>query len=360
VQNVGDVVIVRAVMNKPFAGSYIFLSNYNTKTIVYPVAKIPDPAYGAIAFADDSLMELRYPLGYNFATPEERIYVMHLRKWAIENLNLPAAATDNVAVATKFPVTARPGTKFSLLKDVSDRKYYDVVGEVRKIYTQASFGDVYITDYTTNSLFFDYQQNQVSKDNGQDGDEFGYTGQNIPKAPWLGPYGKMTIQVHLYPPHNAAVVEVGDIVFIKNALVRFRNEKYLEATLHEDRSNPDRIDVRKIHDPHDERVLALMERREEYHAKEGNRATAGVNKPGVSKAEKKRLKRARNQEAMAASKKAKISSTHSAVINSMIGEAMGPNTSSPSLPGLATVKANSWLNENGTLSLSLSRYDFHL
>jgi hypothetical protein len=322
VQRIGDIIIIRGLRNKLYAGSYVLLSNWATKSTVYPADKIPDPAFGAVAYAEDQpqMLELKTPLKLNIVTPEERLYVMQLRRWALQNLDPQFALVQNIArEINTAPLNAPTGPrlKLSLLKDVKDGKYYDLIGEVRKFWTEPRSGDVYITDYTSNSLFFDYQQNPTSNEyseDGQDGDAYNYTeSYNRPKTSWPGPFGKMALQVHLWPPHNAAVIEEGDYVFIKNALVRFRNGKYLEASLHQDNKNEDQIDVRKLSST-DERLGPLLQRRREYLAKEDERLVAagkhvvgGTSKPKLSNAEKKKLKRVKRQQAVAeAAKKAKL------------------------------------------------------
>jgi protection-of-telomeres protein 1 len=363
VQRIGDIIIIRRVQNKGYAGSFVLLSNWQTKSTVYPADKIPDPGFGAVAYAEEQpqMLELKVPLKPNPVSPEERLYVIHLRQWALKNLDLNTTLIQNTTRLTNAAPSSAPrgpGQKLSLLKDVKDAKYYDLIGEVRKFWTEPRSGDIYITDYTANSLFFDYQRDPTENENGQDGqdgDTYNYTeSHNTPKTLWLGPFGKMSLQVHLWPPHNAAVVEVGDYVFIKNALVRFRNGKYLEATLHQDRKNEDQIDVRKLSST-DERLAPLLQRRKEHLAKENERVemdgkhrTGGGIKSKLSNAEKKKLKRARKQQAAAETmKKAKF--THGE------GETLGTvDFFEPKVSESTKVKANRWLNENGNVFTSVS------
>jgi protection-of-telomeres protein 1 len=358
VQAIGDIVILRAIARKPFAGGHVLLSNWGTQSIVYPHGKIPVPAFGAVAYTEDKscpLVELKTPPGNNVASPEMRLYVIHLRQWALTNLDQHAASVQNIALAqvnaagkgTAAPQNAPTGpkTKFSLLSHVQHGRYYDLVGEVRKIYAspERKFADLYITDYTENVQFFDYQRNGSEMVDGQDGDEFNYAGNgSTPKTSWSGPFGKRTMQIRCWAPHDSAVVEVGDFVFVKNTHVRCKEgNRYLEGTLYEDRLHPDQVDLRpfKSADRSTNPQLAdLIHRREEFLGKEESGAPVPPKKVKLTRVEKRKKKKLADNAAAAIGKRLKTGDGET-----ITAEASFDPTVSESMHGNTT----SWLNQNG-------------
>jgi protection of telomeres protein 1 len=116
--------------------------------------------------------------------------------------------------------------KFSLLKDVQSGRFYNILGQVIRVYDDSSHGlSVYLSDYTQNTHFFNYVWNE----NPDAGDEYGYKKKKPQKKPeqaWPGPYGKMSIQLTLYDAHAEFVreqVKVGEWVLMKNVQIKFGN-----------------------------------------------------------------------------------------------------------------------------------------
>jgi protection-of-telomeres protein 1 len=357
VQCSGDIIILRAIARKPFAGGYVLLSNWGTKSIVYPHEKIPVPAFGAVAYTEDRscpLVELKTPTGNNVASPEMRLYVIHLRQWALTNLQFAASAQNAAPAQVKAAVQGRaapqtaptgPRTKFSLLSHVQHGNYYDLVGEVRKVYTspERRYADIYITDYTENTQFFDYQRNGPETAEGQDGDDFNYTGNGTTsKTPWSGPFGKRTMQIHCWAPHDSATVEIGDFVFVKNTHVRCRdNNRYLEGTLYEDRLHPEQVDVRpfkSVDRSTNPQLADLIRRREEFLEKEGNGDLMPIKKAKLTKAEKKKAKRQAAKTISAGGKRLKITDGETVTTEALVD---------PTDFGLLHGGTTSWLNQNG-------------
>ncbi|KAE9983550.1 hypothetical protein BLS_004132 [Venturia inaequalis] len=177
--------------------------------------------------------------------------------------------------------------KFSLLKDIQNGTYVSLVGEVRKLWGTRNGTQMYLTDYTSNSLLFEYKPDDGQAE-GQDGDDHGYLS-NMQKRGWKGPLGKMTIQITLWPPHdyfvNTEVVE-GDIVLVRNMHVAFQG-KYLEGKLHTDQKFPQQVDVRKI-PSNDPLAVAMKDRQTQY---EEQKLAAENRLPAKSRAEKKKKKK---------------------------------------------------------------------
>ena len=98
-----------------------------------------------------------------------------------------------------------PRQKFSLIKDVEIATYYDLIGQVVKIYPSNGKTDLYITDYSPNQLLYFYEWGQGEEGfEARDGDEFGYVSRSSKNAKkWPGPFGKLTLAVTLWSPHSA-------------------------------------------------------------------------------------------------------------------------------------------------------------
>lgn len=169
--------------------------------------------------------------------------------------------------------------KFSLLKDVKDRQYVDLVGEIVKIHSNDSEKlALYFTDYTSNDNFFCYvSENDDEPGYGREGDEYNY--QPRPKSKWKGPSGRMTIQITLWEPHASYVrdkFKENDILRLKN--VRIKGSRVeggiLEGVIHTDRDNPRSANAFTVDFKNDHRVIQLLARREDFqkaHSKKSKR-----------------------------------------------------------------------------------------
>jgi hypothetical protein len=133
--------------------------------------------------------------------------------------------------------------KFALLKDVKPGGFYDILGEVIRVYGETfDSATVYLSDYTPNSLFYNYPWAEAQTSNGRDGDEHGYL-KSRPKAAkdvWTGPYGKMTIQLTLWDGHAAFVkeqVRLKSWVLLRNVQIKFgKSGQHLEGFLRGDKN----------------------------------------------------------------------------------------------------------------------------
>ncbi|KAL2829247.1 hypothetical protein BDW59DRAFT_38385 [Aspergillus cavernicola] len=202
--------------------------------------------------------------------------------------------------------TSNAQLKFSLLKDVKDRQYVDLIGEIVKIHDNDSEkAALYLTDYTSNENFFCYaSDNDDNPNRGREGDEFNYL--NRPKTKWNGPSGQMTVQITLWEPHASSVRErfkANDIVRLKN--VRIKGSRVeggiLEGVLHTNRDNPRAANVFPVDFSNDPRVHQLIGRKEEFwkaHPRKSKRKTDEDPEPVSKKAKKKqRVKAQQKKEA---------------------------------------------------------------
>lgn len=155
--------------------------------------------------------------------------------------------------------------KFCLLKDVKPDSFYDILGEVVKVYEGSGSMTVYLSDYTANNLFYNYVWGNAGAAEPRDGDEFGYIKSKSKTAKeWPGPYGKMSIQITLFDNHADLIrdekVHAKQWLLLKNVQIKFgRMGGCLEGVLRGDRGafegkvqvriieqsgEPDQIDIR--------------------------------------------------------------------------------------------------------------------
>jgi protection of telomeres protein 1 len=299
----GDIMLLRRVKRMSFGGNYFLRDTWDTEIILFSVDKVPHPDFKE-AYADAPLHYSAVPTRAR-ANAAEQYYVIELRNWASGIKELPTLSTEKFmkpvptgpARGLKHAATANQfDKKFSLLQDIKDGTFVDLVGEVRKLWGTKNGTNLYLTDYTSNNLLFDYKSNE-GQAAGQDGDEHGYLS-NMPTKGWGGPFGKMTIQVTLWAPHDSyanADVHIGDIVLLRNVHVSFKY-KYLEGVLHQDRRNPEQIDIRKLNSS-DPRIQAMMQRRDQYSATMNGQGND--NKAKLAKAQKKKKRKENKKLALA-------------------------------------------------------------
>ncbi|KAI9816899.1 MAG: hypothetical protein M1827_001544 [Pycnora praestabilis] len=167
---------------------------------------------------------------------------------------------------TATTLVASPREKFSLVKDVQIDKFYDIIGQVVKAYSDNGRLEVYVTDYTSNNLLYNYEWGRGGSDSAaREGDEFGYVPRKDNK--WPGPYGKMTLQVSLWTPHAYWAehnVKVDDYVLLRNLRIKLSPDARLEGALHTDKVSPERIDVSVLKSQDDDRVKEVLRRKRDY------------------------------------------------------------------------------------------------
>lgn len=175
---------------------------------------------------------------------------------------------DFAQVSASRP-TSTSQRKFSLLKDVEDRQFVDLIGEIAKIHSNDSEkATLYLTDYTENeNLFFYASDNDDYPGHGREGDEYNYI--KRPKRKWDGPSGRMTIQITLWEPHASFLrnnFNENDIVRLKN--VRIKGSRVeggtLEGVIHTNRDNSAATNVFPINYSNDTRVQELLSRKTDY------------------------------------------------------------------------------------------------
>ncbi|KAI9871552.1 MAG: hypothetical protein M1830_002758 [Pleopsidium flavum] len=267
IRGTGDVIILRNVKIKLWSGMTIALSNGNTGWTVFPAAAIPESlGQGKVQLAHKKTARMQPP------TVAESLYAISLcnsqdRSTFSPPIELTTAANSSSPVVAS-PVIASPRQKFSFIKDVKIDSFYDLVGQIVKKYSNNGRCELYLTDYTSNNLLYNYEWGHPEGDGAaRDGDSFGYTARNSRHQQWPGPYGKMTLQVALWAPHSYFAmdnVKEEDYIHLRNVRIKFGQDARMEGALHTDRRYPDRIDVTILKDHEDDRVKDVMRRKREY------------------------------------------------------------------------------------------------
>ncbi|KAI4195364.1 MAG: hypothetical protein LQ350_007233 [Teloschistes chrysophthalmus] len=278
IQAIGDVVMLHNIKITLFSGMTLALSSHQTCWTLLPAASIPEKAssgalnlkrVGGRGSQVPSQDEMRYAVELCNSRGDRAPYGSNTAASNPTSAHSTPAASDPTSVhlqkltgssaATRTPAGLRPQEKFSLIKDVSVNSYYDLIGQVVKVYPSSNgMVELSITDYTTNNFLFLY--------------EWGRGDPNAADGKWRGPYGKMTLTVSLFPPHSTYAKDhfkEHDIVRLRNTHIKWSRggSNKLEGGLHTDRNNPDRVDVTSPRELDTDRVKDLLRRKREYGTK---------------------------------------------------------------------------------------------
>ncbi|KAK8066383.1 hypothetical protein PG997_013130 [Apiospora hydei] len=163
--------------------------------------------------------------------------------------------------------------KFSLLKDVGDGGFSDLIVQVIKDpHDLVDKVSMWVTDYTENKYFFNHSWDTSNADAGRDGDPYGYTlaFQNPTTRGWPGPFGKRCLQLSCWEPHAGHLrsqVKAGDWIRMRNLQIKYgRNGGNLEGFLREDKAHPSRLgfEVLEPSEGADPRLKEAIRRKVEY------------------------------------------------------------------------------------------------
>ncbi|KAL2258545.1 hypothetical protein VTK26DRAFT_8111 [Humicola hyalothermophila] len=267
-----DIIVLTNVKVQRYRGGPLSLiANRSSSILVYSAAKIPRPP----ASAQDALKPPRGP-DKHVPTAQENLYVSHLYH-KINKYSFPGE--EEFKARTERSLNIR--NKFSLLKDVQEGRFYDLIAQVAKDPGgQYDIMTLYVSDYTENPNFHDQTEDGLKELGAVDGDPFGYTTGATASKKWVGPYGKMSIQITCFEPHASFIrdqVSAGQWVSLRNVQIKYgRDYKYLEGFLREDRDlNRTRINVEILEtdDPEsvDPRLKEAIRRYRDYKKKEKQR-----------------------------------------------------------------------------------------
>ena len=279
IQGTGDVVVLRGMKITQWNGTTMAISNRSSTWVIFPAMSIPERAPSkncqlkhikeARATVPSSEMML---YAVSLCNSRDRSSFTVTSAPASSTMQIvPQAASSGISPPSGNGNSSTIGArrdKFSQVKDMMINVFYDLVGEVVKTFPSNGCVEVYITDYTSNSLLYNYEWGQDDGGEGlsRDGDDYGYVPRTSSKSKWPGPWGKMTLTVTLWPPHAyfaQGSVKDGDFVHVRNMRAKFSRDAKMEGVLHSDRLWPDRVDI-TILDRDDDRVKDVLRRKREY------------------------------------------------------------------------------------------------
>ena len=268
IRGTGDVIILWNVKVKEWSGMSIVMSNHASSWLVFPAGSIPEkPPSSSIQIKHVKAVRAPSP------TMTEILYAISLcnsqDRSTFSALIGPNTGAKSVISSGQSSSVTGPRQKFSLIKDVVVETYYDLVGQVVKLYPDNGKVELSVTDYTPNGLLYNYEwgrDDEIAED--REGDPYGH----IPRAvsrKWRGPYGKMTLTVTLWDPHAHFAqtnVKEDQFVFLRNVHIKWSRDAKVEGALHTDKRYPGRVDV-TILDTDDPRVRDVLRRKRDYAAK---------------------------------------------------------------------------------------------
>lgn len=320
IQGTGDVVILRNIKIKEWSGRTMAMSGKTTSWAVFASDSVPEkaPPRFQLAFVKDPRAPAPLPTEMEYA-----IFLCNSRdRSTFRKTSEPYSAgadvllpqTDSIIQASTSRLSR---DKFSTIKDVQVDNYYDLVGQVVKIYPSNGNVELYISDYTTNSQLYNYVWGYpAGQDVGsREGDEFGYAPHNSDNRKWPGPFGRLTLTVTLWPGHcyfAQSNVKENHFVYLRNVLIRkSRDRKKIEGSMHTDRKYPDRVNISIIKDHgDDDRVKSVLRRKLEYSEKfkaqshrfineaRGQKRKLGNSGKPISKAQAKKQKKQQREQAL--------------------------------------------------------------
>jgi protection of telomeres protein 1 len=199
-------------------GVITLLANWSSDIQVSPSAKIPPWLPNS-----SSLLSWTTPSKGILPSPTETAYAAWLFHHIDRSL-FPEAKEFQEKSAAAMGVK----DKYSLLKDIKAERFYDLIGEVIRVYERDGRVTLYLSDYTAHPLFYNNVWGGGEGDSSaRDGDEYGYMkSQKKASNDWPGPYGKLSLQITVYDSHATFVrekVKNGDWVILRNVQVKMGN-----------------------------------------------------------------------------------------------------------------------------------------
>jgi hypothetical protein len=266
----GDVILATSArVQKYRSDPFSLITNHVTSIRVYKASKIPNPPQSAkVALEPASKRDGHVP------STEETAYVSYMHH-KIDKYSLPEEVEFQARAAQSLNIKR----KFSLLKNVEEGKFYDLIVQVaREPHVGFDVVTLYVSDYTENPHFHPRTWEGLSESTSGPGDPYGYTtgGVDIPREGWLGPYGKRSLQVSCFEPHSIYVrdeVKAGQWIGLRNVQIKHgRDGQFLEGFLRGERNNTSatiNVHLLETRDPDtiDPNLREALRRCRDYHKK---------------------------------------------------------------------------------------------
>ncbi|MCJ1377027.1 hypothetical protein MMC17_000117 [Xylographa soralifera] len=371
-RSTGDVVMLRKVKIKDWSGMKIILSGRSSIWVVFHQASIPISIPEIQPILDISkLATIPEP---NIPETRYAITLCNSQDRSTYSTRIPQnTSIDTCTPNVSISASSGPRLKFSLIKDVVLATYYDIVGQVVKLYPDDIKTELYITDYTSNGLLYNYEWGQCADDGAaRDGDAYGYA-PRATKKNWQGPFGKLTLSVTLWSPHSSwtqANVKEGDFVFLRNVHIKWSRDSKIEGVLHTDPQWPEKVDVSVLDSKEsaDDRVKDVLRRKRDYMKKfehqskefvdevRGQKRKEGDSAKPLSSAQLKKKRRQERKEAEQEKKSTKSATFDTGSTTKLKGKELNKNVvcTHDSIPPrslssiLSLEKTHAHITPNGT------------
>lgn len=235
----GDVIIVSQAKTQTHGGYLSLLASNNTYIFILPANEIPKNINDAAklknswaSYSNDRALKTK-KLTVPSVSETKHAISMNNHRNEIVALTMRSGFDSNKILSKKKK------EKFGLVQDMKANSFYNIIGEVRKIWQSSDQrASVYLSDYTSNSLLFDYTIADDPPDFfDQDGDEFNYTNALMKrnKSQIPGPYGKLILQITVWDEDAAFIkehVKCGNWIYIKNIRIKLSLKNHLEGVVH--------------------------------------------------------------------------------------------------------------------------------
>ncbi|KAG8416912.1 hypothetical protein J3459_013523 [Metarhizium acridum] len=146
--------------------------------------------------------------------------------------------------------------KFSELKDLQEKSFVDTVVQiVREPYDLGDKFTLWVSDYTENQLFYHYKFMEGGFFEGRDdwpNDCINKSSGSSQKSEWIGPFGKMSMQITCFGSHARAIrdqhISIGTWVSLRNLQIKLgHNAANLEGYLRDERGfKGNKINISKL------------------------------------------------------------------------------------------------------------------
>lgn len=277
--NVGDIAILRRMkmVRKNEELLAVNLLALKSEIVFFPDRFIPTPEFSSpYSVGGTSDLKCEAMIDSKPPSPIERLAVIDMKAAAAaylpEILKQSSTAPHGPSPHRPNPATPRNDTvrkntapsassynskKQALIRDMEVNKFYNLVGEVVKMFWQNGVMDLYITDYTENKDLFLYTD-------PNDPDVLGGSA-TLTARNWTGPYGQLVLLVRLWDNHVGVAqssLNEGDIAFLQNVRIKFSPDNHLEGAMSPDLRFPGKRCVHKCMDAG--QISQVMQRKEAY------------------------------------------------------------------------------------------------
>ena len=312
-----------------FAQSPYLVSNFNTWSCTFPATGIPEMGPYTVGFSIGSNTlpcSSRFPSHIHPTIPEQ-MYAIWLKSIMAGHISAHMSARAMPAPSARPPPTgpaamsrAAPGQslpksapafastkaaqkvskKFGLLTDMVPNTFRDLIAHVIKIFpsTYGDYVELYVSDYTSHPLLFDYPTPEEREDVERDGDRFSYM--PTPKKEWPGPWGQLVLKVEVKEPHASHVrrsIKEGDHILMQNIRLKMSRDNKLEANLYPDFKDSFKVLISHVRLGSSDEAQALIARKDQYWAKRQKRVAAEQAQSKGKKGKKaRRREKLRNQQ----------------------------------------------------------------